>query len=113
MHILFDTHIFISIINEENNLDKKTIKLIENRRNHKYLSVASLWEITVKINIGKLLVTRDLKEMYNLIRDLKIKVIDIKQEHLLTYQMLPLIHKDPFDRLIIAQAITEDLSLIT
>ncbi|WP_421942420.1 type II toxin-antitoxin system VapC family toxin [Pedobacter sp.] len=89
------------------------MKLIENRRNHKYLSVASLWEITVKINIGKLFATRDLKEMYNLIRDLKIRIIDIKQEHLHTYLALPLIHKNPFDRLIIAQASTEELSLIT
>lgn len=51
--------------------------------------------------------------MYNLIRDLKIKIIDIKQEHLYTYLALPLIHRNPFDRLIIAEAPTEDLSLIT
>ncbi|RZL49802.1 MAG: PIN domain-containing protein [Pedobacter sp.] len=78
-----------------------------------YLSIASLWEIVVKINIGKLPITRDINELYELINKANIVVLNIQKQHLDTYLKLPPIHKDPFDRLIISQAIADDLTLIT
>ncbi|WP_029284076.1 type II toxin-antitoxin system VapC family toxin [Pedobacter sp. R20-19] len=113
MRILIDTHIFISLINEDRGLEKSIIANIENPENDKFLSIASLWEVVVKTNIGKLTVTRDLEEMYALIDDFNISVLNIQKHHLDTYLSLPLIHRDPFDRLIIAQALADELTLIT
>jgi len=113
MRILIDTHIFISLINEDIGLEKSIIANIENPENDKFLSIASLWEIVVKTNIGKLTVTRDLEEMYALIDDFNISVLNIQKHHLDTYLFLPLIHRYPFDRLIIAQALADELTLIT
>lgn len=113
MRILIDTHIFISLINEDRGLEKSIIANIENPENNKFLSIASLWEVVVKTNIGKLTVTRDLEEMYALIDDFNISVLNIQKHHLDTYLSLPLLHRDPFDRLIVAQALADELMLIT
>lgn len=113
MHILIDTHIFISLINKENYLDKSVLKAIENSENKKSISIVRLWEIIIKVNIGKLIVTRSLDEMFKLIEKADISVLDIKKKYLELYLTLPLIHKDPFDRMIISQAIADDLTIIT
>ncbi|GGE68746.1 PIN domain nuclease of toxin-antitoxin system [Pedobacter psychrotolerans] len=113
MHILIDTHIFISLINEDHRLEKSIISNIEDPKNDKFLSIASLWEIVIKTNIGKLTVTRDLEEMYSVIGDFNISVLNIQKHHLDSYLSLPLIHRDPFDRLIVAQALADKLTSIT
>ncbi len=113
MRLLIDTHIFICLINDKNKIDKKIIYEIQNPDNLICISIASLWEIIIKINLGKLIVTRDLNEMYDLIENFRISILNIQKVHLDEYLVLPLIHRDPFDRLIIAQALAENLTLIT
>ena len=113
MRILIDTHIFISLINEDRGLEKSIIANIENPENDKFLSIANLLEVVVKTNIGKLTVTRDLEEMYALIDDFNISVLNIQKHHLDTYLSLPLIHRDPFDRLLIASAHHENFTIIS
>ncbi|QPH41230.1 type II toxin-antitoxin system VapC family toxin [Pedobacter endophyticus] len=113
MRYLIDTHIFISLINEDRNIDKRVISDIENPSNEKFISIASLWEIVIKVNIGKLTVTRNLNEMYDLIENLGISILEIQKHQLDKYLTLPLVHRDPFDRLIISQALANDLILIT
>ena len=113
MRFLVDTHIFLFLINADEKLDKNIIKTVENPTNSINLSIASLWEIVVKINIGKLPITRSINEFYELLHKKNITVLNIQKQHLDTYLNLPLIHKDPFDRLIIAQAIADDLTIIT
>ena len=113
MRLLLDTHIFISLINEDHNLDQSTINSIIDSENEKFISIASLWEIIIKLNIGKLIVTRNLEEMYEVISNFSISVLNIQKQHLDEYLALPLIHRDPFDRLIIAQALADELTLIT
>jgi PIN domain nuclease of toxin-antitoxin system len=77
------------------------------------LSVASLWEITIKFQIGKLTLNISLEDLFNYIDRNQIEIIPINIEHLLTLSELPRHHGDPFDRLIISQAIAENLTLIT
>ena len=77
------------------------------------MSVASLWEITIKFQIGKLTLNISLEDLFNYIDRNQIEIIPINIEHLLTLSELPRHHGDPFDRLIISQAITENLTLIT
>lgn len=113
MHILLDTQIFISLINKENNLEEKVIEAIEKSDNQIAISIISLWEIIIKVNIGKLKVTRNLDEMYKLIEQSDISIINVNKRHLEKYVELLLIHRDPFDRMIISQAIADDLTIIT
>lgn len=113
MRFLVDTHIFLFLINADEKLDKKIINILENPTNSINLSIASLWEIVVKINIGKLPITRSINELYDIISSKNISVLNIQKQHLDTYLNLPIIHRDPFDRLIISQAIADDLTLVT
>jgi PIN domain nuclease of toxin-antitoxin system len=113
MRLLLDTHIFISLINEDKSLERSTINSIEDTKNDKFISIASLWEIVIKLNIGKLIVTRNLDEMYGVIDRYNISVLTIQKHHFDKYLGLPLIHRDPFDRLIISQALADELTLIT
>ena len=113
MRVLVDTHIFISLINEDGNLSNRVIEAIEAPHNQKSISIVSLWEIAIKINIGKLSITRNIQEMYELIEKSDIAVLSIQKKHLDLYLQLPLIHRDPFDRIIIAQAKADNLTLIT
>jgi len=113
MRFLVDTHIFLFLINADDKLDKNIINTLENPSNSIYISMASLWEIVVKVNIGKLPLTRNINELYELLNKKSILVLNIQKQHLDIHLSLPLIHKDPFDRLIISQAIADDLTLIT
>jgi len=113
MRFLVDTHIFLFLINADDKLDKNIINTLENPSNSIYISMASLWEIVVKVNIGKLPLTRNINELYELLNKKSILVLNIQKQHLDIHLSLPLIHKDPFDRLIISQAISDDLTLIT
>jgi PIN domain nuclease of toxin-antitoxin system len=113
MRLLLDTHIFISLINEDKSLERSTINSIEDTKNDKFISIASLWEIVIKLNIGKLIVTRNLDEMYGVIDRYNISVLTTQKHHFDKYLGLPLIHRDPFDRLIISQALADELTLIT
>jgi PIN domain nuclease of toxin-antitoxin system len=77
------------------------------------LSVASLWEITIKNQIGKLTLGLSLEELFEYADRNRIEIIQISYEHLLTLSKLPIHHNDPFDRIIISQAIAENLTLVS
>ncbi|SER38089.1 type II toxin-antitoxin system VapC family toxin [Pedobacter rhizosphaerae] len=113
MRFLLDTHIFLFFINGDRSISKKTIDILNNKEAEKYISIISIWEITIKINIGKLKLKDDIDSIFVLLEKHEIVVLYPSQASLNYYLELPMLHKDPFDRLIIAQAITEDLSLIT
>ncbi|WP_316796423.1 type II toxin-antitoxin system VapC family toxin [Pedobacter agri] len=113
MRYLIDTHIFISLINKDDTFINKSIVSIEDKNNDIFISIASIWEIIIKLSIGKLMVTRNIQEMYDLIQQFDISVLNIQKQHFDTYLTLPFIHRDPFDRIIISQAIADDLTLIT
>jgi len=113
MNLLLDTHAFIWFINGDNQLPKKVIKLIEDSNNQCYLSIASIWEIAIKVSLGRLV----LKSEFNHIQQLLIKndfeILPIQFDHLISIQKLEFFHRDPFDRLIISQAIAEDFVIIS
>lgn len=113
MRFLVDTHIFLFLIDADKNLNQSIIEIIASPENNISISIASLWEIVVKVNLGKLPITRNINELYELINQSNITVLNIQKQHLDSYLTLPLIHRDPFDRLIISQAIADDLTLIT
>lgn len=78
-----------------------------------FLSAASLWEITIKHQLKKLELGISLEELFEFVDRNQIEIIPINSIHLLQLSQIPFYHNDPFDRLIIAQAISENLKLIS
>lgn len=113
MRLLLDTHTFLWFIQGSNSLSNTARHLIEDSTNQKLVSTASLWEIAIKVSIGKLEIEisiQDLVERH--IFDNAFGILSISPKHLNQLSTLPFYPKDPFDRLIIAQGLTEEISII-
>jgi PIN domain nuclease of toxin-antitoxin system len=113
MGFLLDTHALLWFIQGDPQLSDRARVIITTDTNPLYLSVASLWEITIKLNIGKLTIGHTIDEIYRLLNQLNIEVLPISQSDLEQYLTLPLHHRDPFDRLLIAQSISQNLVLVS
>ncbi|BAY39740.1 hypothetical protein NIES2111_41170 [Nostoc sp. NIES-2111] len=114
MSLMLDTHTFLWFIEGSLNLSDTAKNLIEDERNQKFLSVASLWEMSIKVSIGKLQLKMAFTELVKQqVYGNAIELLTIKPEHLDELAKLPFHHKDPFDRLIIAQSLVESLPIVT
>ena len=113
MNFLIDTHALIWHVRGAKKLSKKVISIIEDTENTVYVSKASLWEMAIKISIGKLEISIPFEELEVYLEENEFSVLDYNFEHLKTLLTLPFHHSDPFDRLIISQAITDDFRIIT
>ncbi|TRV44416.1 MAG: type II toxin-antitoxin system VapC family toxin [Microcystis panniformis Mp_GB_SS_20050300_S99D] len=114
MKLLLDTQILLWFVNDDLQLNDHLKDLIEDKNNTICLSIASLWEMSIKYNLGKLKFESSYQDFVELeIIQSCIKLLDIKVNHLYVHSHLPLYHKDPFDRLIIAQSIAENIPLIS
>jgi PIN domain nuclease of toxin-antitoxin system len=113
MAFLLDSHTFLWFVAADKQLPTSVKDKIEDINQSCFLSAASLWEITIKHQIGKLDLDISLTELFDYVDRNQIEIIPINYEHLLTLSDLPNHHNDPFDRLIISQAIAEDLIVIT
>ena len=109
MNILLDTQVFLWHIGGSPLLKLKDSKIIEDSSHTKFLSIASIWEIAIKTSLGKLAITQPL----NRIIPKEINILDISIPHLMEVQKLPFHHRDPFDRLIIAQASVEGMTVMS
>lgn len=113
MALLLDTHTFLWFISGNRLLPVSLKNKIEDIQQPCFISIASLWETTIKQQLGKLTLEMSLTELFEFIDKNQIEVIPINYTHLLTLTDLPDHHSDPFDRLIISQAMTENLELIS
>lgn len=114
MKLLFDTHAFIWWDSNPTRLPAQILALCQNPDNDLLLSVASVWEMQIKMQMGKLKLTTPLREIIESQQQTnQITMLPITLPHVLALETLPPHHKDPFDRLLIAQAIVEDAVLIT
>jgi PIN domain nuclease of toxin-antitoxin system len=114
VNYLIDTHILIWFALNDSQLSPKIAAEIQDLNNQIFLSKASLWEMAIKINIGKLnLQGLPFADLETLLLSNNITILDIQFEHFNTLLTLPLYHSDPFDRLIISQAITDDFTVIS
>jgi PIN domain nuclease of toxin-antitoxin system len=103
MKILLDTHIFIWMATEPERLSPKAIESIINRQNTLFLSVASIWEIQIKVALGKLDLIANLAVTVDTqIAENSIQLLAIDLQHVYALSKLPPHHRDPFDRLLIA-----------
>jgi PIN domain nuclease of toxin-antitoxin system len=113
MNLLLDTHALIWFTEGNDKLSLIAKKQIEDENNNKAISIASLWEIVIKASRTKLGIEKSFVEINQFLLVNNIDVLDIKVSHLDTLLELPNHHGDPFDRLIISQAITENLIVIS
>jgi PIN domain nuclease of toxin-antitoxin system len=112
--VLFDTHVFLWMMQGYEQLSPKAVELIENPHNEWFLSVASLWEITIKAAKGHLEVTQPISKLIEeSLEPNRIQLLQISPLHFNALYNLPLHHRDPFDRLIIAQAQVDSLTLLS
>lgn len=113
MDILLDTHTFIWFFNGDEQLSFKAKKLIEDSKNRKFVSIASIWEVAIKIGLKKLFFDGNVSEVAELIEKNGFKILQISVGHTVAYETLELVHRDPFDRILVAQAMVEKLTIIT
>lgn len=114
MKILLDTQAFLWIVHDAPELSKNAQKIFLDEKNDFYLSLASIWEIAIKTSINKL----NLKQPFNKfipeqLQENSISQLEITFRHIARVIDLPWQHRDPFDRLIIAQAIEEDIPILS
>ncbi|MDP2412815.1 type II toxin-antitoxin system VapC family toxin [Daejeonella sp.] len=112
MDYLLDTHTFLWFINGSEELSDKAKSAIENIKNTKFISIASFWEIAIKSSLGKLKLDIPFQELKFLAINNGFEILPLTFEHTNRLVNLDFHHKDPFDRLIIAQAITDKLTII-
>lgn len=114
MNLLIDNHEFIWWADSPQKLSPKILSALLDKTNALFLSSASVWEMQIKVQIKKLSFKRGLKttiEMHRLQNNLQI--LPVSLEHIYELENLPFYHKDPFDRLLIAQAVAENYTLVT
>ncbi|UTC83613.1 type II toxin-antitoxin system VapC family toxin [Treponema denticola] len=109
---LLDTHTLLWFLRDSPQLSKKALEIITTE-NKVYVSIASLWEIAIKKSIGKLEFEHSIEKIAELCHEKDILILQIQPKYFDKIIKLPNIHNDPFDRLIIAQAIIENLVIIT
>ena len=114
MKALLDTHAFIWWANEPARLSPKALTLCQDRSHTILLSLVSVWEIQIKYQLGKLQLRLSLAELIEeQQRANQLEILPITLIHILGLTDLPTHHRDPFDRLLIAQAVSERLTLIS
>ncbi len=113
MNLLIDTHAVIWFISEDPNLPEKTKKLIESPENNCYVSIASFWEIAIKHSLGRLNMTPKLESIFQIIENSGFELLPLTTNQILINAGLPFHHHDPFDRMLIAQAIYENLEIVS
>lgn len=113
MEYLLDTHSFLWFINGDEQLSRKAQNAIADPDAIKYISIASFWEIAIKLNLGKLSLDMAYPDLRQQVITNGFEILPITFEHTIELAGLDLHHRDPFDRIIIAQALCENLVVIS
>ncbi len=114
MKLLLDTHVFLWLNDDPERLSKTVRELCSSGENEFYLSMASPWEMQIKCQLEKLTLAMPVEELVNKnVQENNFKILAIELAHISHLAKLPPHHKDPFDRIIIAQAMLEGLTIVT
>lgn len=114
MRLLLDTHAFLWWITDDPRLTERARAIIADPANELFLSAASGWEISIKFRLGKLSLTEAPEEFVpKHLRSNAIQPLPVSMEHALRVASLPLLHRDPFDRLLVVQSQGEGMVLVT
>lgn len=114
MRLLLDTHTLLWIVTDDEKLGKKAKLLYLDNQNDIYLSIASIWEMAIKTSLNKLELGDTLENFVaHHIKGNNIRILNIGLSHLYKIENLPFHHRDPFDRLIIAQSMAENYPILS
>lgn len=113
MRYLIDTHVFLWFVLNAKGLRQTARTIIEDGQNEIFISIASLWEISIKTALGKLTINGKYETVIDDVNDNSIQVLPINFVHTVEQNRLPFHHRDPFDRLIVSQAIVENMNFIS
>lgn len=113
MKLLLDTHAFLWYFQGDKQLAAEVVEILEDTENTLYLSIASLWELAIKMGLGKLSLKVSFHELQAVLDQLLIKILPISFADTESYLALPLHHRDPFDRILIAQAVNNSLAIVS
>ena len=112
--VLLDTHAFLWAIDDDPRFSPKASSIYLDNSNHLFLSSASVWKMTIKSSLGKLTLPTTLAKFLDVQLPLNgISMLDINRAHAAGVESLPFHHRDPFDRLLIAQASYEGMKLLS
>ena len=114
MRLLLDTHTFLWFVENSPNLSTDALAHIKDASNEVYVSIASIWELAIKISTGKLQISQPLELFVpNQLSLNQMSALQITVDHTALVATLPLHYRDPFDRLLVAQALTEQMSIVS
>ena len=113
MRYLLDTHIVLWFLNEPEKIPAAVFGTILDSVNEKYISIASAWELAIKIRTKKLVFDGGVEQFFHSVTENCIGLLPITEQHVKQVESLPLLHRDPFDRILVASAMIENMCLIT
>jgi len=112
MELLLDTHTVIWFIDDNPRLPQRIREMLEDDYNTVYVSMISLWEISIKARRGKLDLKMPMADIVQSLYDNYFDFLSVSIEHIYRLDVLPLHHKDPFDRMLIAQSLVQNMPLV-
>jgi PIN domain nuclease of toxin-antitoxin system len=114
VRVLIDSHVFLWYVWDDAQLTVPVLAAIEDSANTVIVSTASMWEIAIKFSIGELSLKRPLEEFKSVLIDGNgFELLHAEPEHIVKVSTLPFHHKDPFDRMLIAQSLTENIPIVS
>ena len=114
MSVLIDTHALLWFVDQDHLLSAVALSTIRDTNNDLLLSAGAIWELSIKVGLGRLKLAGTFREWIDrVIAELELRVLPITVEHAAVQSSLPRHHGDPFDRLLVAQALVESLPIVT
>jgi PIN domain nuclease of toxin-antitoxin system len=114
VRLLIDSHAVLWSVEDESKLPSRIARLLANGRNRQFVSIATIWELATKVSLGRLRLTRPFDVvMRDAIEIHGYELLEVSMGHALRVATLPPLHGDPFDRMLVAQAIEERCTLVT
>jgi PIN domain nuclease of toxin-antitoxin system len=113
MYLLLDTHTLIWFIEGDDRISTRAKDLVDDISNNCYVSIVSIWEMSIKWSQNKIKLSQAPSSLQERLDNLRIKLLPIIIEDFEMLETLPLYHRDPFDRLLISQAISRDLTIVS
>jgi PIN domain nuclease of toxin-antitoxin system len=110
---LLDTHILIWVAKNNSKVSKIASTALLDERAKKYISIVSAWEVAIKLGLGKLDIKGGLSEFFRIADENGVETLPLRRTHLDILVDMPMHHKDPFDRILIATALAEDMIFIS
>jgi PIN domain nuclease of toxin-antitoxin system len=113
MNYLLDTHAVLWFLSNVEKLSKTALETILEPTSKKYVSIVSAWELAIKISLKKLDFEGGVENFFNVIEENGFELLYVKEEYIKQVETMPFHHRDPFDRILISTAMSENISIIT